>query len=84
MELQDLRAENERLNEELRRFRGEVPYQGPHYPLPYSATDLRVAAARPDPDPPHVATSEQTAISFGELIRFSWLQLQLLERARWG
>lgn len=57
MELQDLRAENERLNEELRRFRGEVPYQGPHYPLPYSATDLRVAAARPDPDPPHASAA---------------------------
>ena len=63
MELQDLRAENQRLTEELRRLRGEVQHEVPHHSLPYSATDLRMAAAHPEPDPPHVATSGQTDFS---------------------
>ncbi|CAL1130895.1 unnamed protein product [Cladocopium goreaui] len=57
VELQDLRAENQRLNEELRRLRGEVQHEVPHHSLPYSATDLRMAAAHPEPDPPHVASA---------------------------
>lgn len=57
VELQDLRAENQRLNEELRRLRGEVQHEVPHHSLPYSATDLRMAAAHPEPDPPHASAA---------------------------
>ena len=52
LELQDLRAENQRLNEELSKLRGEAT-RATYHAQPAGA-GLRTAASKPEPDPPHV------------------------------
>ncbi len=60
MELQDLRIENQRLQEELRQLRGEETH--PRHPQPLNSPDpLRLTAAHPGPAPPNVRDSKRFA-----------------------